>query len=189
MAQCGSTILLSWVKGKDDLFLSDWRVNHNPGQEFITQSSTFEFWRVPFVSSQHIHFSACVYFNSLECNSLHPLFSFTMGFSDPQGRFMLLAEWLLSESSLRDVLFQEWHISLGMTLYLTGVGGRSGEAPTQEKIVSLCAWRKTVRWWTAWFGGCEWVSHSSEVVLNAPSWEEIMNLMRRILTSLKAKGN
>lgn len=120
---------------------------------------------------------------------LRPLFSFTMGFSDPQGRFMLLAEWLLSESSLRDVLFQEWHISLGMTLYLTGVGGRSGEAPTQEKIVSLCAWRKTVRWWTAWFGGCEWVSHSSEVVLNAPPWEEIMNLMRRILTSLKGKGN
>lgn len=150
----------------------------------------FEFWRIPFVSFQHIHFNARVYFNSLECNSLCPLFSFTMGFSDPRGRFMLLVEWLLSESLPRDVLFQEWHISLGMTLYLTRVGGRSGEAPTQKKIVSLCAWRKTLRWWTAWFGGCVWVSHSSEVVLNAPSEGEIMNLMsRRILTSLKAKGN
>lgn len=118
---------------------------------------------------------------------LYPLCSLTVGFSDPRGRFILLAEWLFSESSLRDVLFQEWHISLGMTFCLTEVGGRSGEAPTQEKIASLCAGRKTLRWWTAWFGGCVWVSHSSEAVLSTPSEEELMDLTSRILTSFKAK--
>ena len=86
------------------------------GQEIFTQSFMFWFWRIPFVSSQHIHFRACVCFNNLECYSLCPLASITMGFSNPQGRFMLLAEWLLSESSARDVLFQEWHIAFVMTL-------------------------------------------------------------------------
>lgn len=159
---------LSWGKRKDDLLWSDRRVNHNLGKSLSPSIPCLNFGEFP-VSSQHIYFSACVYFNNLECNSLCSLFSFITGFSDPQGRCMLLAEWLLVDSSPRDVLFQEWHISLGMTRHLTEVGGRSGEAPTQEKIVSLCAWRKTLRWWTAWFGGCEWVSHSSEVIFNVPS--------------------
>lgn len=56
----------------------------------------FEFWRIPFVSSQHIHFNACIYFNNLECNSLCPLFSFTLGFFRPSG-YIYASSWMITQ--------------------------------------------------------------------------------------------
>lgn len=47
MAQCRSTSSLFWVKERDDLFLSDWRVNHDPGKSLSPRAPCLKFGEFP----------------------------------------------------------------------------------------------------------------------------------------------